>query len=227
MPLGLQEPPAIECATAAACTNHIALSHLSQKQTCVVLPLSILQTQLSILQEHFDHLQEIPVQLIKGCSLKVGPRKPRHIADIKPGVRTSFYYGCITSHGHLGARSRSLYPMSATSSDSTRSFSLKEDLPRWQTGHVEVSSLLPVSCLHSTTKTARSENSPARTGVSEQGAGPLLTHAWLERGRRLFVRLAGGHPSNKILFEARRRMACLFDSGRYRPQGGEGRCQRC
>jgi hypothetical protein len=35
----------------------------------------------------------------------------------------------------------------------------------------------------------------------------------LERGRRLFVRLSGGHPSNKILFEARRRMACLCDSG--------------
>ena len=35
----------------------------------------------------------------------------------------------------------------------------------------------------------------------------------LERGRKLFVRLAGGHPSNEILFEARRRMACLCDSG--------------
>jgi hypothetical protein len=35
----------------------------------------------------------------------------------------------------------------------------------------------------------------------------------LERGRQLFVRLAGGHPSNDIFFEARRRMACLCDSG--------------
>lgn len=34
----------------------------------------------------------------------------------------------------------------------------------------------------------------------------------LERGRRLFVRLAGGHPSNDTLFEARRRMVCLCDS---------------
>ena len=35
----------------------------------------------------------------------------------------------------------------------------------------------------------------------------------LERGRQLFVRLAGGHPSNEILFAARRRMAHLWDSG--------------
>lgn len=35
----------------------------------------------------------------------------------------------------------------------------------------------------------------------------------LERGRRLIVRLVGGHPANEILFEARRRMACIFDSG--------------
>lgn len=35
----------------------------------------------------------------------------------------------------------------------------------------------------------------------------------LEHGRQLFVRLTGGHPSNEILFEARRRMVCLYDSG--------------
>jgi len=35
----------------------------------------------------------------------------------------------------------------------------------------------------------------------------------LERGRQLFVRLVGGHQSNEILFDARRRMACLYDSG--------------
>jgi hypothetical protein len=35
----------------------------------------------------------------------------------------------------------------------------------------------------------------------------------LERGRQLFVRLVGGHASNETLFEARRRMACLYDSG--------------
>lgn len=35
----------------------------------------------------------------------------------------------------------------------------------------------------------------------------------LEGGRQLAVRLAGGHPSNEILFEARRRMICLCDSG--------------
>jgi len=35
----------------------------------------------------------------------------------------------------------------------------------------------------------------------------------LERGRRLFVRLAGGHPSNDLILEARRRMLCLSDSG--------------
>jgi Transposase DDE domain group 1 len=35
----------------------------------------------------------------------------------------------------------------------------------------------------------------------------------LERGRQLFVRLVGGHASNDILFRARRRMACLCDSG--------------
>jgi hypothetical protein len=35
----------------------------------------------------------------------------------------------------------------------------------------------------------------------------------LERSRQVFVRLAGGHPSNEILFEARRRIACLCDSG--------------
>jgi hypothetical protein len=35
----------------------------------------------------------------------------------------------------------------------------------------------------------------------------------LERSRRLFVRLVGGHPSNEILFEARRRMVSLCDSG--------------
>jgi hypothetical protein len=33
------------------------------------------------------------------------------------------------------------------------------------------------------------------------------------RGRQLFVRLSGGHPSNDILFEARRRMLCFCDSG--------------
>jgi hypothetical protein len=38
--------------------------------------------------------------------------------------------------------------------------------------------------------------------------GRVLTHA-----RSLVVRLAGGHPSNEILFEARRRMVCLCDSG--------------
>jgi hypothetical protein len=35
----------------------------------------------------------------------------------------------------------------------------------------------------------------------------------LERGRQLFVRLVGGHVSNEILFEARRRMLCQCDSG--------------
>jgi hypothetical protein len=35
----------------------------------------------------------------------------------------------------------------------------------------------------------------------------------LERGRQLFVRLVGGHASNETLLEARRRMACLCDSG--------------
>ena len=34
-----------------------------------------------------------------------------------------------------------------------------------------------------------------------------------EHGRQLFVRLCGGHPSNEILFEARRRMLCFCDSG--------------
>jgi len=34
-----------------------------------------------------------------------------------------------------------------------------------------------------------------------------------KRGRQFFVRLAGGHPSNEILFEARRRMLCFCDSG--------------
>jgi hypothetical protein len=35
----------------------------------------------------------------------------------------------------------------------------------------------------------------------------------IESGRELFVRLVGGHPSNDIFFEARRRMLCLCDSG--------------
>jgi hypothetical protein len=35
----------------------------------------------------------------------------------------------------------------------------------------------------------------------------------LERGRQLFVRLVGGHPSNEILFEARRTMLCQCGSG--------------
>jgi len=35
----------------------------------------------------------------------------------------------------------------------------------------------------------------------------------LEHGRRLFVRLAGGHPSNELVLAVRRRMACLCDSG--------------
>ncbi len=35
----------------------------------------------------------------------------------------------------------------------------------------------------------------------------------LEHGRKLFVRLAGGHPSNEILLEARDRMLCLCGSG--------------
>jgi len=35
----------------------------------------------------------------------------------------------------------------------------------------------------------------------------------VERGRQLFVRLAGGHPSNEILVEARRRMLCFCESG--------------
>ena len=39
---------------------------------------------------------------------------------------------------------------------------------------------------------------------------PGLVH---ERGRQLLVRLVGGHPSNDILFEARRRMLCLCGSG--------------
>jgi hypothetical protein len=34
-----------------------------------------------------------------------------------------------------------------------------------------------------------------------------------ERSRQLAVRLAGGHPSNELIFEARRRMLCLCDSG--------------
>jgi hypothetical protein len=67
------------------------------------------QVRLSILQEHFDYLEEIPVQLIKGCALRVGPWKTRHVADIKPSVRTFFYYSGIASHGHPGARFRSLY----------------------------------------------------------------------------------------------------------------------
>jgi hypothetical protein len=35
----------------------------------------------------------------------------------------------------------------------------------------------------------------------------------LEGGRRLSIRLVGGHPSNELIFEARRRIACLCDSG--------------
>lgn len=35
----------------------------------------------------------------------------------------------------------------------------------------------------------------------------------LEHGRQLVVRLAGGHPSNEMILEARRRMQCLCDSG--------------
>jgi hypothetical protein len=35
----------------------------------------------------------------------------------------------------------------------------------------------------------------------------------LEQSRQLAVRLAGGHPSNELIVEARRRMACLCDSG--------------
>ena len=35
----------------------------------------------------------------------------------------------------------------------------------------------------------------------------------LERSRQLSIRLVGEHPSNEILFEARRRMWCLCDSG--------------
>jgi hypothetical protein len=35
----------------------------------------------------------------------------------------------------------------------------------------------------------------------------------LEGGRQLSIRLIGGHVSNEILFEARRRMLCLCDSG--------------
>ena len=38
--------------------------------------------------------------------------------------------------------------------------------------------------------------------------GRVLSHA-----RSLIVRLVGGHASNEILFEARRRMICLCDSG--------------
>jgi hypothetical protein len=34
-----------------------------------------------------------------------------------------------------------------------------------------------------------------------------------ERSRQLFVRLVGGHPSNELIFEARRRMLCFYDSG--------------
>jgi hypothetical protein len=33
------------------------------------------------------------------------------------------------------------------------------------------------------------------------------------RSRQMFVRLSGGHPSNDTLFEAKRRMLCLYDSG--------------
>jgi hypothetical protein len=35
----------------------------------------------------------------------------------------------------------------------------------------------------------------------------------IERGRQVFVRLTGGHSSNEVLFEARRRMLCLCGSG--------------
>ncbi len=34
-----------------------------------------------------------------------------------------------------------------------------------------------------------------------------------EHGRQLFVRLSGGHPSNEMLFRARRGMLCFCDSG--------------
>lgn len=35
----------------------------------------------------------------------------------------------------------------------------------------------------------------------------------VERGRRLFIRLVGGHESNELLIRARRRILCLCDSG--------------
>jgi hypothetical protein len=35
----------------------------------------------------------------------------------------------------------------------------------------------------------------------------------LDSGRKLIVRLSGGHPSNELLFEARRRMLCFCGSG--------------
>jgi hypothetical protein len=41
--------------------------------------------------------------------------------------------------------------------------------------------------------------------------GRLLTGA-----RPPTVRLVGGHPSNELLFEMRRRIVCLCDSGRFR-----------
>jgi len=47
---------------------------------------------LTILEQHFDNLAEIGVELVKGLTLRVRPRKTGDISYEKPGVRAPLDY---------------------------------------------------------------------------------------------------------------------------------------
>jgi hypothetical protein len=57
-----------------------------------------LQIRLAILQQHFDDLTQILLQLIKRFALRMRPRKSGNVADVKGCVRTALDDRGVGSH---------------------------------------------------------------------------------------------------------------------------------
>jgi hypothetical protein len=75
---------------------------LDEKLLPVCRPLSalllLMLDRLAILQEQFNNLFEVMIQLVQGFPLRMGAVQSRNISDKQPGVGTLLNDGGIDSH---------------------------------------------------------------------------------------------------------------------------------
>jgi hypothetical protein len=67
------------------------VSHLSRDLYPLRSDELTVELGLAILEEHLDNFSQILIQLIKGLSLRVCARKPRHVANVDARVRAPLY----------------------------------------------------------------------------------------------------------------------------------------